>query len=142
MALVIFAYGVFPLADIVFQESSNIDATVNNVLLALIPTVAVYAGAWLGRGVIFDLKEDLKLNSKEGEQERLIKVLKDLTEQMKKNMRHEGSSNDAERGEGGGKGEEIRGEERREEEEKKKQEEKKEEKQEEKKEEKEEVRKE
>ena len=114
MALVIFAYGVLALADIVFQESSNIAATINNVLLALIPTVAVYAGAWLGRGVIFDLKEDLKLNSKENEQERLIKALKDLTEQMEKNMRHERSSNDAERGEGGGEGGETRGEERRE----------------------------
>ena len=114
MALVIFAYGVLALADIVFQESSNIDATINNVLLALIPTVAVYAGAWLGRGVIFDLKEDLKLNSKENEQDRLIKALKDLTEQMEKNMRHEGSRNDAERGEGGGEGGETRGEERRE----------------------------
>ena len=111
--LVIFAYGVLALADIVFQESSNIDATVNNVLLALIPTAIVYAGAWLGRGVIFDLKEDLKLNSKESEQEKMIKALKDLTEQMKKNMRHEGSSNDAERGEGG-EGGETRGEERRE----------------------------
>ena len=60
MALVIIVYGVLALADIVFQESSNIDATINNVLLALIPTVAVYAGAWLGKGVIFDLKEDLK----------------------------------------------------------------------------------
>ena len=34
--------------------------TVDVILLALIPTAAVYAGVWLGRRVVFDSKEDLK----------------------------------------------------------------------------------
>lgn len=101
--IIAFVYGTMGLVDIVFEESSNISISINNVLLALVPTVALSAGTWVGRGIIFDVKKDLKelnlLHGEVTEQEKMISVMNDILEQLKRIAMH-----DVRQGGGGGGG--------------------------------------
>ena len=96
--LVAFIYGEILLAELVFKRTNITD--INN-LLALLPTVVFSFLAWFSRGLIFDVRKDIKKLSipyfkrKRTVEEKILRRITDLKMQLRRGIKIKQVANSA-----------------------------------------------
>ena len=90
--LIAFICGVIVATYLVFRHKSDTDI---NSLLALLPTVVFSVFAWFGRGLIFDVREDIKelsipyFKKKPSTEEKILKAINELVQLQKSIVKQE-----------------------------------------------------